>query len=349
DIRRGQPVQRDPERPGNSGEDAGEEECDQPVTPDLEADELGPRLVVANGLERLPEWRVDDEPHHRNAEREHGKHVEVIPMGEEVGLVLVPGRDPQELRRRDAEAVGAARDPEELEGQAPQHLGQRQRQDGKEDARVADAGVSEERGHHDGCGDGAGDEQLHRFDLPVPDHERHCIGANAEVRGVAEGEEAGVAQEEIETESGDGHDQAVGEQDGLIRVYDPGEKNEQHQDRDCPGHRLHWRAPVGRSGHGAHAFFPKSPAGRTSSTIAAMRYSTASSISGNKLTPISRMVPTSSAPTKAPTRPPRPPATTTMNERTSASPPIPSTADWLGTMMAPPSPAMKQPMVKAST
>ncbi len=41
--------------------------------------------------------------------------------------------------------------------------------------------------------------------------------------------------------------------------------------------------------------------------------------------------------------------TTTMNESTSASTPMPSTADWLGTMIAPPSPAMKQPSVKAST
>jgi hypothetical protein len=41
--------------------------------------------------------------------------------------------------------------------------------------------------------------------------------------------------------------------------------------------------------------------------------------------------------------------TTTMNESTSASTPMPSTADWLGTMMAPPRPAMKQPSVKAST
>src|SRR6266545_2659838 len=64
------------------------------------------------------------------------------------------------------------------------------------------------------------------------------------------------------------------------------------------------------------------------------------------LMPISRTVPTINAPTSAPSRLPRPPVTTTMKERTSASTPIPSTADWLGTMMAPPSPAMKQPIEK---
>ena len=55
DVRGGQPVERDPERPGDPGEDTGDEEGDQPVAPDLDADEPGPRLVVADGLERLPE------------------------------------------------------------------------------------------------------------------------------------------------------------------------------------------------------------------------------------------------------------------------------------------------------
>jgi hypothetical protein len=39
--------------------------------------------------------------------------------------------------------------------------------------------------------------------------------------------------------------------------------------------------------------------------------------------------------------------TTTTKARISASTPMPSTADWPGTTMAPPSPAMKQPIVNA--
>src|SRR5499427_10509226 len=53
---------------------------------------------------------------------------------------------------------------------------------------------------------------------------------------------------------------------------------------------------------------------------------------------------TISAPTSAPCRLPSPPMTTTTKARRSASTPMPSTAAWLGTMMAPPSPAMKQPI-----
>ena len=41
--------------------------------------------------------------------------------------------------------------------------------------------------------------------------------------------------------------------------------------------------------------------------------------------------------------------TTTTNARINASMPMSSTAVWIGTMMAPPSPAMKQPIAKADT
>ena len=41
--------------------------------------------------------------------------------------------------------------------------------------------------------------------------------------------------------------------------------------------------------------------------------------------------------------------TTTTKAMTSASIPMPSTAAWVGTTMAPPSPAMKQPIPNADT
>ena len=55
------------------------------------------------------------------------------------------------------------------------------------------------------------------------------------------------------------------------------------------------------------------------------------------------------APISAPSRLPSPPMTTTTKARISASTPMPSTAALLGTMTAPPRPAMKQPRVKACT
>ena len=44
-----------------------------------------------------------------------------------------------------ADAVGAARHPEELEGKAPEHLRQRKRQDAEENACVPHADVAEKR------------------------------------------------------------------------------------------------------------------------------------------------------------------------------------------------------------
>src|SRR2546422_7906889 len=46
---------------------------------------------------------------------------------------------------------------------------------------------------------------------------RHCVGARAEVGGMPEREQPGVAEQEIEPERGDRERQAVGEKLGLIR------------------------------------------------------------------------------------------------------------------------------------
>ena len=58
---------------------------------------------------------------------------------------------------------------------------------------------------------------------------------------------------------------------------------------------------------------------------------------------------TTRAPISAPLRLPSPPITTTTKATTSASTPMPSTAAWVGTTIAPPSPAMKQPIPNADT
>src|SRR5206468_3516507 len=209
---------------------------------DVDADELGARLVVADRLQRLAEGRVHDDPHHQHAGEEEPEHVVVVVARKEKDLVSrrVDGQA-QERGRRHSQPVGAAGDRVELEGQAPQHLRERQREDAEEDARIPHADEAEER----------------------DDHQR-------------------------------GEDRPEQEQ------------------------RLHRRARLQRQGDGAHAVRPNSPAGRTRSTTTAIRYSTASSTSGNTETPNSRTIPTIRAPTSAPSRLPRPPTTTTTKASTSA-------------------------------
>ena len=130
---------------------------------------------------------------------------------------MLAGGDAQQLRRRDAQPVGSASHPEELEGQAPQDLRERQRQDAEEDAGVAHADVAEEGGHEQRRGDGPEQEQLHRLHVQVLDHECHGVGADAEVRRVAEGKQPRVTEEEVEAEAGDGKNQPVRELNGPDR------------------------------------------------------------------------------------------------------------------------------------
>src|SRR5437870_3215707 len=194
--------------------------------------------------------------------------------------------------------------------------------------------------------EGRVDDHPHEGDGGEEDGEHVII-----VGGVAEREEPRVAEEQVEAERADRHHEAIGEQDRRVGRHDPGDDEQEHGDRHGPAEDAPDRSRFARDrgrGYGRRAHGrPNSPAGRTSRTIAAMRYSTASSISGNHVIPASRTTPTRSAPTSAPSRLPSPPTTTTMNARTTASIPMPSTADWPGTMMAPPSPAMKQPSVNA--
>src|SRR6267143_1062235 len=121
-----------------------------------------------------------------------------------------------------------------------------------------------------------------------------------------EREQPGVAEQEIEPERSDRQGEAVGEELRLIRPREG--RHEGKNDQDGNGE--------------LHAFLPKRPVGRMRSTIAAIRYSAASSNSSQNWMVIVLRALTISAPTRA---------------------------AWLGTTMAPPSPAMKQPRPKART
>src|SRR5207247_9706053 len=63
DVGRREAVQRQQERSREPGEHTRDQKGHEAVAPDLDADELRARLVVADRLERLAEWRVDDDPH----------------------------------------------------------------------------------------------------------------------------------------------------------------------------------------------------------------------------------------------------------------------------------------------
>src|SRR5256712_9341918 len=140
DVGRRQPVQRHPQGAREPREDARDEERHPAVAPDPDAHELRPCLVVADRLEGHAEGRIHDHPHERGAGAEHDEHVVVVSVGHERGLVPSACHQPAEERgSRHPQAVGPARHPEELEGERPEHLREREREDAEEEPRVADA------------------------------------------------------------------------------------------------------------------------------------------------------------------------------------------------------------------
>ena len=87
---------------------------------------------------------------------------------------------------------------------------------------------------------------------------------------MTEGQQAGVAEQQVEAERRDRHHESVGEQDRLVLVEDVGQGEEHERDGRREGEHPGGGADVERNRNGTHAR-PKSPAGRTSSTAAAMR------------------------------------------------------------------------------
>ena len=77
------------------------------------------------------------------------------------------------------------------------------------------------------------------------------VGADAEVGGVAEGREPGVAQQEVQAHGQDGEDQRLGEQSERVRGQQRRPRRHQPDDdaydEDAPSHQARPKSPVGRS------------------------------------------------------------------------------------------------------
>ena len=82
---------------------------------------------------------------------------------------------------------------------------------------------------------------------------------------MAEGQEAGIAQQQVEAQRGDREDEPVGEQHRLVRGRQEGQGDEERYRGKADTEQA-----AGPGAEGTHAR-PKRPAGRTRSTTAAMR------------------------------------------------------------------------------
>ena len=186
-VRRGEPVERRPQHPGDPGEHPREDEREPPGPADADADRLRPHLVVADGLQGLAEGGLHDPPHQRGADGKDGQDIVVVAVRQKDDLVIRRAEDAaQQHGRGDADPVGPAGDPEQLQRQAPADLRQRQGQDRKKDLRVADADEAEDHGDQQPGQHPTGQERLHGRQMQVLDDERGRVGRSAKIDGVAE-------------------------------------------------------------------------------------------------------------------------------------------------------------------
>src|SRR5271165_1677345 len=133
-----------------------------------------------------------------------------------------------------------------------------------------------------------------------------CVRAEPEIGRVAERQQSGVTEQQIEAERRDRHDQAISQQLRLVEPEELGHRGQHKEDDRTPDIRPKPRIELRqRDRRGLHHAVPNNPVGLAISTTAAIRYRTASSTSGKNWIPAVRTKLTISAPTRAPLRLPR--------------------------------------------
>ena len=170
-----------------------------------------------------------------------------------------------------AQAVAAAGDPIKLERQAVEHLRERERQDAEEDLRMAHANISQQRRSDGNRRHADQDVELHRMRAEILNREGDAVGADAEIGRMAERQQSGVAEQQVEPERGDRRDQAVGQELHLVgfEIRRKQDQNQQDQSRHS-GEPYHRTIAKGLDFRFHHAV-PNNPVGRTSSTNAAIK------------------------------------------------------------------------------
>src|SRR5215471_11666437 len=202
EVREHAAVEDAEERPGDPGEGARDDERRQLVAPHVHADELRTLRVLADRGEHAPERRAHDAPEEPEADGDHEHREEVEVVGRAVAADQRQRPDPAVDRAEIGvgdlrHALLAARHLVPLEADGPDDLREGERQHREVDAGQAHAEEAEHQRGEPGHDGGRGQR----------DHERRAhllhedaggVGADAEVRGVAEGDEARVSHEEVE-------------------------------------------------------------------------------------------------------------------------------------------------------
>ena len=189
--------------PASADHGRRDHEADELVAVGRIADEARALLVLADRHQHAADRRAVKAPEQvADGEAERGDQPVVGPVALEV--------DAEHGRARDAaEPALAAGELGPAIGDREQQRGQRQRQQREVDAAPAqDQRAGERRGH----GDEQDREQRRQDDVagePVPLAQRRRVGAEPEPGAVAERDEPGIADENVEPHAGDGEDHHV--------------------------------------------------------------------------------------------------------------------------------------------
>src|SRR5262249_5379466 len=226
-----------------------------------------------------------------------------------------------------------------------------QRRERERQQREIDAAPAQD----DRAGDGrqAGDEdhrqQDGQHDLvgeQVALNERGRITADAEPGAVAERDQPGIADAQVQSHGGDRQDdhgrRGVGGEPAQAH------QERQHDERDRgEEQRLQLRVRASLRAHVSNFSMrsPSSPRGRNSSTRNISTYIEASPAAGTKWMVTPRTTPTSSAEMTTPQKLPRPPITTTTNATVMTSAPMAGCTIVIGANSAPPKAAMPTPSI----
>src|ERR1700720_1914276 len=276
-----------------------------------------PAAVLADGLQYRSERRVEDAPQRQH--RQPDQHVGEVVEGDGGLDRVAPGPEAQRELGDAAQPIVAAGYVGQVEADEVEELGEGQGQHREVDAAPAQAEEADDEAAHAGEEEPRAEPEPERAHVQPGERDAAAVGAEAVVGGVAEGEQAGVAVEQVEAHGQQAEDQHLGRHGAI--GHDEGEDREEDPERE---HRVraHPRGDRAERAHSASPASPKRPLGRTSSTTAMTTKTMISAALGMKRVVRPTTCPMSRPATTAPSRLPMPPTTMTTNDSITMVTPI---------------------------
>ncbi len=191
--------------------------------------------VLADARQALAERRIHERPHEGEAQEEHAEDVEVLRA--RVERIELEHRE----QRSDGQAVEAVEAAGVHVREVGRLLEQRHRAEREhQEGQAVRPEQHEPRAQTDGRRDHRREEQARDGLVPDAVLRQHAdrVGAGAEERGVAERDDAGIPEDEIERDREQDGDQDLGAEPEMLR------EREVEPDRHEPGDRLPHAHPV---------------------------------------------------------------------------------------------------------